>query len=488
MTRKFIIYAAVAGLILTAAGCDGNENEPASGAPDISLDNIIVESNSVSFDITSGNSIYSAYLVSRADELPENMPVENILFNGKEVGPDKQRVTVSGLDWDQTYTIQVAAMSYSGEYASTQESFFVKLDWKDLGNPANTYIVTSGGFYGFVPEKVDGTPIKIASADWVWATSDEAFSKKQNIISDVNYSSGAIKFRTTGEEGNAVICGFDAGGNVVWTWLIWCTDQPKDVRITEKSYFLDRVIGATGATQAEGRKAWSTILYQFGRISPFFGGYEDEWGEAEVFAEARKYTVFNSAYDFAWTLDKGQAPSREDADSHPTTFYTGVDNKKDGVWYSGTWSWDFLGSWYGTVRMWDDYDRYKTNVDPCPDGYRVPAGPDWGTTADFESRLEKVGTTDDPIGWNYTFNGEKSWFPCGNSGRICYSGELARGFGGITFFWNSTMFNLGDADFGKAADAYPTRWSFGFEGIGYGVETPANPGFGLAVRCVRIDE
>lgn len=487
MTRKLFIYA-LAGMIAIASGCERNEEEPNTGAPQVSLDNIEVENNSVSFDVISGNSIYSAYLVTRTDEVPENIPVENILFNGKEVGADRQRVTVSGLDWDKTYTIQAAAMSYSGEYATACESFFVKLDWKDLVHPSNTYIISEEGFYGFVPKKIDGTPINIVSADWIWASSEEAFSKKQNIISDVNYSQGAVKFRTTGNEGNAVICGFDAGGNVVWSWLIWCTDQPKDVRITEKTYFLDRVIGATGATQEEGRKAWSSILYQFGRISPIFGGYEDEWGEAQVFSEARKYTVFNNAYDFAWTLDHGQAYTREEADSHPTTFYTGVSNLADGKWCSGPWTWEYLGSWYGTVRGWEDYDRYKTNVDPCPYGYRVPTGSDWGTTAEFESRMEKVGTTNEPVGWYYTFDGVKSWFPCGNSGRICYSGELARGFGGITFLWNSTLFNLGDADFGKVSDAYPTRWSFGFEGIGYGVETPANPGFGLAVRCVRIDE
>ena len=487
MTRNLLIYA-LAGLAFIASGCGDNEELQSAAAPEISLDNISVENNSVSFDVISSNSIYSSYLVARADELPENMPVENILFNGTEVVQGRQRVTVSELDWDKTYKIQVAAMSYSGEYATASESFFVNLDWQEFANPANTYIVSSEGFYGFEPKKIDGTPIRIASADWIWASSDEAFAKKQNIISDVSYSSGAIKFHATGNEGNAVICGFDAGGNVVWSWLIWCTDKPKDVLVNDNTYFLDRVIGATGATQEEGRKAWSTILYQYGRISPIFGGYEDEWGETQVLSEARKYTVFNSAYDFAWTLDNGQAATREEADAHPTTFYTGVDNKKDGVWYSGPWNWEFLGSWYGTVRSWDDRDRFKTNVDPCPYGYRVPAGSDWGKTADFESRMEKVGTTDDPIGWYYTFNGEKSWFPCGNSGRICYSGELARGFGGITFLWNSTMFNLGDADFGKAADAYPTRWSFGFEGIGYGVETPANPGFGLAVRCVRIDE
>ena len=85
MTRKFFIYA-LAGLAFIAAGCEGNEEDQGTGAPEISLGNILVENKTVSFDVFSSNSIYSSYLVTRTDELPENMPVENILFNGTEVG------------------------------------------------------------------------------------------------------------------------------------------------------------------------------------------------------------------------------------------------------------------------------------------------------------------------------------------------------------------------------------------------------------------
>ena len=148
MTRNLLIYA-LAGLAFIASGCGDNEELQSAAAPEISLDNISVENNSVSFDVISSNSIYSSYLVARADELPENMPVENILFNGTEVVQGRQRVTVSELDWDKTYKIQVAAMSYSGEYATASESFFVNLDWQEFANPANTYIVSSEGFYGF---------------------------------------------------------------------------------------------------------------------------------------------------------------------------------------------------------------------------------------------------------------------------------------------------------------------------------------------------
>ena len=101
MTRKLFIYA-LAGLAFIAAGCEENEEVQAAGAPEISLDNIIVENNTVSFEVSSSNSIYSSYLVTRTDELPENMPVQNILFNGTEVGEESRRVTVKDLDWDKT--------------------------------------------------------------------------------------------------------------------------------------------------------------------------------------------------------------------------------------------------------------------------------------------------------------------------------------------------------------------------------------------------
>ena len=94
MTRNLLIYA-LAGLAFIASACGDNEELQSAAAPEISLDNISVENNSVSFDVISSNSIYSSYLVARADELPENMPVENILFNGTEVVQGRQRVTVS---------------------------------------------------------------------------------------------------------------------------------------------------------------------------------------------------------------------------------------------------------------------------------------------------------------------------------------------------------------------------------------------------------
>ena len=469
------------------SGCA--EEEQVQVMPQVRVENVQVQANSMSFDIVSSDAITCAYLLSRSDEAVEGLPAENILFNGTEVPVNgTARVSVSGLDWNSSYTIKAAAVSISRGYVSDEASFEVYAEpWTELDNPANTYIITDGGYYGFVPKKVDGTPIEIASADWIWATSEETFAKEQNIISEVELIDGVVRFRTLGNEGNAVISGFDASGTVVWSWLIWCTDRPADVQITADSYFMDRVIGATGSTQEEGTKTWSVIMYQYARTSPIFGGYADEWGASEVFNEARKYTVINPAHDFEWTLSGAQMPSQEEADKHPLTFFTGVDNQKDGLWCSAPWDWNYLGLWYGKVTNWKNRERFKTNLDPCPYGYRIPAGSDWGTTAEFMANMEPVGSVDNPIGWNYTYNGQKSWFPCGNAGRIGYSGELSRGFGGNTFLWDSSLANIGQAQY-FVSDAFPARWSFAFAGIGWSVETAANPAFAFGIRCVKEND
>lgn len=488
MFKKNLMYAAFAALTLLSWSCSEDKEELPD--PVVTVDNVTVEGNSLSFQVSAANAVACSYYLSRSADLASTINATYVLASGTPVALDgPAKIEIKDLDYDTEYSILAAAVNLSGVYAFKTEKVKIEPEpWTLFEKPANTYIVTEAGSYGFNPLKVDGTPIEIASADWIWATSEETFAQEQHIISEVSYTDGVVRFKTLGNEGNAVISGFDAAGNVVWSWLVWCTDQPQDVQITEKAYFLDRVIGATGSTQEDGVKAWSVILYQYARISPIFGGYADEWGEKEVFNEARKYTVMNKAHAFEWTVSTGQMPSSAEADKHPTTFYTGTGNKKDGLWCSAPWDWNFLGLWYGKVTDWTKRERFKTNLDPCPAGYRIPSGEDWGSTADFKKNLEPVGTPQDPIGWNYTFNGKTVWFPCGNAGRIDVSGELARGFNGNTFLWGAGMANLGMADWGFVEDAYTSRWSFCFEGIGTSVETAANPSFGFGIRCVKYSD
>lgn len=62
--------------------------------------------------------------------------------------------------------------------------------------------------------------ITIASASLVWQDAP-------NLITDVSFDSDYIYFNVQGnQEGNAVIAAKDAGGNIVWSWHIWCLSNP----------------------------------------------------------------------------------------------------------------------------------------------------------------------------------------------------------------------------------------------------------------------
>lgn len=478
--------------------------------PVVSISSLHLNGNKLTLQIHSENAIAATYLVVDNQTYPDPYSAQDAFDEGIEVEANTDVEVTCTLEWNKSYTVYAAAASIGGKYvvesrkvSLTTETYF------NLGDPANTYIVSSAGYYGFEPRKVDGSEIKVESVDWLWTSSDEPFAKEQKIIYDVQLVDGVVTFRTHGNEGSAVIVGFDAMGEVAWSWLIWCTDPPKTLQVTEDSYFLDRAIGATAATQAEGKKCWHMIMYQFGRISPFFSGYEDEWADEDLFQGARQWTVVNPvlAAGFKWNVNHGQQPTRAAADKNPMTFYTGKLAQKDGVWYSGKWDEDFLyGAWYGVKQETGDWLRTKTNYDPCPAGYQIPLDSDWGNSNEFLARLQPVGKDVQAVltgqireenadktdwGWNYTYNEDTSWFPCGNANRMDQSGLLARGFTGTTMLWNASIFDLGilDGNTGDPSNMFPSRWIFLLDKTAMqGTHVPSNSSFAIGVRCLKIKE
>ena len=151
-----------------------------------------------------------------------------------------------------------------------------------------------------------------------------------------------------------------------------------------------------------------------------------------------------------------------------------------------------------------DWVRTKTNYDPCPAGYQVPLASDWGKFSDFLERLQPAGNDVPKVasgemreedadktdwGWYYTYNGDTSWFPCGNSNRQDISGLLIRGFTGTTMLWNASIFDLGimEGNLGIPSNMFPSRWCFLLDKTAMqNADMPSNPAFAIGVRCVKI--
>lgn len=271
---------------------------------------------------------------------------------------------------------------------------------KDYTEGANTYIISEAGTHSFLPVHVDGTAINIVKADWIWAEKDPT-EIAQDMISNVRLEDGRVTFDySASREGNALIAGFDDTGVIVWTWLIWFTDQPTDVQLDNGKYFQDRLLGAVGAsqdavTEHKHPEAWSPIGYQWGRAVPIFNGYNNE---TTAMTEPKRYTQINPEYAsvYTWTANLNQTVDIATSFANPTTWYTDVNDNDN---------------WYTTAdnTLWSANE--KTNYDPSPEGYKVPSQTDFGN---FGTKAELANI----YGYTYTnTQGETSWWRGCGSGR-----------------------------------------------------------------------
>ena len=140
---------------------------------------------------------------------------------------------------------------------------------------ANCYIVSEPGLYKFKTVKGNSSTSvgNVASASILWETfGTDTAPELFDLISGFCYKDGYIAFQTadTFKEGNAVIAAKDASGTILWSWHIWFTDQPQaQVYNNYAGTMMDRNLGATSATP--GDVGALGLLYQWGRKDPFLG-------------------------------------------------------------------------------------------------------------------------------------------------------------------------------------------------------------------------
>ena len=131
---------------------------------------------------------------------------------------------------------------------------------------ANTYIVPPiAGEYSFKAVLTDGT--ELAGG----VTAEILWTEEVGLVYDLHYnpSTNEISFKTNGNKGNALVTlskNNFGGKTIVWSWLLWCTDQPKDILVPgggtsagHRYVVLDRVIGATWAPSSELDDQRSTL-------------------------------------------------------------------------------------------------------------------------------------------------------------------------------------------------------------------------------------
>ena len=323
-----------------------------------------------------------------------------------------------------------------------------------VNGTANTYVVIKAGNYSF-----DASVMGNGPEGYLWGNETEGETRclwprtqdktiiangsevpakafviwnEGNVISNVSYDADTkrISFKANGNKGAALIGLFEKGvvaayaadSPAIWSWLIWCTDSPKEFKqydYDDNEYvFLDRNVGAISADPTTARiEDTYGYYFQFGRKDPL---------RAYV-GMARDIVVPGAE----------MKPSVE----HPTAFY-GIAGTRTNEWYNsgkeglarltadlwGNPQWKHPDAAINHPDRAAIYELKKTIYDPCPPGYMVPPEYAWelldiyevqivGTgvmiptaTGDsfypFAGYISDINTTETPekCGW-YAFNG-----------------------------------------------------------------------------------
>lgn len=294
--------------------------------------------------------------------------------------------------------IKRANLTNAAAFAFEENFFGFNLSEKGT---ANCYIVPMDGFYYFDASVIgngefgmkfraegawagtefyhtDSPDISPVSAEILWQTKDEP-------ISELSYLNGQISFTASGAEGNALIVAKEADGTILWSWHIWCTDQPVEhlyVNSTGSYTVLDRNLGAIRADRGTGEQWKESVgtLYQYGRKDPFC---------FENHNASKHYTEINTRLSVKETVQM------------PNAFAYG----------NSSWNTD------GFCQVTWQKDK-KMVYDPCPPGYRVAVNDIWesfinnGQTTDRVADLNVSGSYD--YGWNFIYDGvNTAWYPAG---------------------------------------------------------------------------
>ncbi len=325
------------------------------------------------FSVDAGEVVNFFMMIAPVDMTGSTIQVE--VKNGKEV---------------------VASSEIKGKNFAAGTAYAVSVEPEEpLGDPidlsedetANTYIVSEPGYYSFdatiagngkkvswlaafasyaYPEYSARTGLKKFTGDGV-----EVILNQNNCVSDVSFEDGRILFKATGAKGNAKLT-LTNGGARVWTWVIWCTEEPSVHAITVDDvvtyHIMDRNLGATssGSILPNSIEEVAGLYYQYG--NPI--GYTWEEFENGVLAQMNgSATMKHALADFPnnpnlnCTVNERGLPNGGDY----YWFFPYLDGVPDKTLYGKLWG---AGSMVSEDLEFGDMTK-KTLYDPCPAGYKV---------------------------------------------------------------------------------------------------------------------
>mgnify|MGYP007082443585 CR=1 FL=1 len=401
-------------LALFASGCNDNEPEQKpvelkiSFAGENPVEFTVGEQKRLAFTVT-GDDLEGLTFAAEPDEALSGWTV--VVSAGREgdAYAGALDVTASATPSETAVTLTVTDRNGKPWSATTPTLTAVQapvtaIDLSRDGT-ANCYIVSEAGDYMFDAAvrgngSGDNAAIALADgmkADWLWVT--KGLEQEISAVS-LDAGKGRIFFTAAGAaKGNAVIALADAAGEIVWSWHLWFTPEPRMVTYANGRVLLDRSLGAVGTTPGSA-EAYG-LYYQWGRKDPFIGPstYKISSGQG-----AAMYNDSGSRTYVTMVASSAETGTMDYAVKHPLAFVTGVaESNNDWLWSKSDAGWSSDG----------DAGAKSVN-DPCPYGWRV------APSAAFAG-LEIVGTPaagdEEKFGWTLTDGKAESFFMGGGRRR-----------------------------------------------------------------------
>ena len=304
---------------------------------------------------------------------------------------------------------------------------------------ANSYIVSKDGYYKFkatvrgngvgqlvspgststivLTEQLNTVDIKnqLVKVEPLWWQSYASFSADDlndgSIFSLINNgvpdADGFVSFKVDKwQEGNMILAGKDAKGDIIWSWHIWFTDEPQMMK-SNSFVVMDRNLGATNApvssTEPAGSGLYETygFYYQWGRKDPFAPGvsvykydgsdFVPTSGAFATEAAASSKTVANSVLKpmtYHLASSPGNSGVLSSTDMISEFDVSNNDNLEANQCFSNMVRPDERRSLWGySASSGYGVTTTKTMYDPCPPGYIVAHYLVWTNTEKSWSNL-----------------------------------------------------------------------------------------------------
>ncbi|MBQ5843625.1 MAG: hypothetical protein IIW52_02050 [Alistipes sp.] len=314
------------------------------------------------------------------------------------ITPPTDPGTDSGREAMREADIRFTITSKSGKSASYTIDCYIIGDsvifLNDGGKYANSYVLTSpmSAYTLDVSRNGGGQTLSgVAGAKIVWQSKAAmiehfVYDEENNIVSFYidalrEEDNEEVYVKEDGKyvmfDGNAVIAVVDSSDKILWSWHLWLTKSANNPLEDYSTYsngvtFMNRNLGSYA--NSNGATDNTTLIldsyglyYQWGRKDPFLRPYYHDCAGNE---DQIVYGLSSSAVYVTFEETSAKVGTVEYAIANPMTFITNsacVDSENG----------DGIGDWLHTPdnNLWSG--TTKSLYDPCPYGWRVPAGSDF---------------------------------------------------------------------------------------------------------------